>query len=189
MTAVGSVQSGFLAVLRDAPHDRTARLAYADLLAEQGDAAGEARQRALSALETEDDCQRWLDVPANVGDSEVRLILAAILKEAGDERADGYRVLGLWGRVPFCCERVGRDWWFFSSSDMEDVIRQPDGGGDRSGLPNESWLVSYDLVAAKNDGNLYGTHCPGRRMAEDAAAIAFGRIRDTVRHRLLRGPS
>lgn len=109
---------------------------------------------------------------ADPGDHTTRLVFADWLEERGDPRAEGYRALGVWRRVPHreFTQSAGLCWYY------------PGCGYDWSGVPPagtpRTWLPK-SLKAA------HWQTLPTRRAAEDAAALAFARLPPARRAELL----
>lgn len=103
--------------------------------------------------------------------AELRLELAAHLEEIGDERAEGYRVLGLLGRYPTF-------WRAEDAVDNKDAycwqhanIFRSDGYGDSDGCTiGKSW---FDAIRGYRPESRKYRNFNTRREAEDAAALAW----------------
>ncbi len=120
-------------------------------------------------MTTEEDFQSMLD--SDPTDQFTRLVLADFLQEQGDPRAEGYRELarrGLWPYVHSSLDQIdgppdpSRVYWGSS----------PTKGYEHALLGPEWWGATIEPVVR------VGVHgqwklFPGRRVAEDAAAIAW----------------
>ena len=97
------------------------------------------------------------------------------------ERAEGYRVLAQLDRVPW--KTPSARGWFFSDWTMPfDVL--PNSGPDRSELPVE-WLAAIGVEEDSVPGSSRTRCYPTRREAEDAAALAWGKLPAAVRAKIL----
>ena len=113
-------------------------------------------------MTTDDDFQQVLD--ANPEDRQTYLVLADWLQERGDERAEGYRALGVLRRFPlvvgeravYLCELPGARY--------SECVNLP-----------EDW---YTLVGTWR-------WCASRREADDVAALAFSDLPESRRAGLL----
>lgn len=124
----------------------------------------------------EDDFQAALDHTPK--DWQARLVFADWLDERGDERADGYRALGRWRRVPQVYSLdVGGCFWVC--------------------CPDSTWFKwQHRLFAASLPYNWHSRmreaqltdEFPSRRLAEDAAARAYCRLVADLRSRMPRTP-
>ncbi len=128
-------------------------------------------------LTTEDDFQRKLD--QNPDDHHTRLVFADWLDDRGDERAAGYRALGVNGKRPN--EQKPGDWtWHGTSTVSRPAIM----------LPND-WLALASGMseerARQGAWPLISDPLP-RRGVEDAAARAFLRLPEHRRQELLAVP-
>lgn len=118
---------------------------------------------------TEAEFQAALD--ASPDDHTTRLVFADWLEEQGDARYEGYRALGVNGRVPV---RGGRNnSFYFPGCGYEWSGGKSPPGTPKTWLP-KSWarLVSW-------------SEFDSRRGAEDAAALAFARLPSERRAELL----
>ena len=122
-------------------------------------------------MTSEDDFQRALD--ADPDDWQTRLVFADWLQDRDDQRAEGYRALGLNQRVPI--RRSARRWaWYSCRHTTGDDVT--------------SWIrgVLPDFWATVR-GSKIGSHRT-RRAAEDAAALAFAKLPPERRAELLAVP-
>jgi uncharacterized protein (TIGR02996 family) len=161
-------------------------------------------------MTTEDDFQRDLD--DDPSDHHTRTVLADWLEERGDERAEGYRALGLnriyphlWyykGAKPY--EQVTQFWLFHngcghhgntSSLCAGEVLNRPGPIGPAHVLP-QAWIdaVVSRYCRAKWAASLltdYTCGWPegsvmGRRGLEDRVTSVFGALPDAMRVAFLR---
>ncbi len=111
-------------------------------------------------MTTEDDFQRRLDECPE--DYQTRLIFADWLDEQGDERAAGYRAMGVMGLRPW--KKTHHASWYDAG------VRPGDKNDPQSNLP-QSWFMAVD-------GDKLGgwMRWDSRREAEDSAALAFARL-------------
>lgn len=115
-------------------------------------------------MTTEDDFQRALD--ANPDDWQTRLVLADFLQELGDERAEGYRALGLLRRVPADGESYRLRW---KVSDMWTPSYRT---AHPTTLPEDWWREAH--IHTRCEAGVRNPFLKGsRRECEDAAARAF----------------
>jgi uncharacterized protein (TIGR02996 family) len=125
-------------------------------------------------MSTEDEFQGRLN--AEPDNHTVRLVFADWLEEQGDARADGYRALG---RCRFCTGATldFPCWW---SHDGGKEARE--NVNPQAMLPRD-W---FDLLEGPATGGAYWRDYPNRRVAEDAAALAFAKLPAERRAELLR---
>lgn len=124
-------------------------------------------------MTTEDDFQRMLD--AHPDDHQTRLVFADWLEERGDERAEGYRALGLLrhhtgGSNAFPC------WWTHEKNGTANDQTQAQ-------LPRD-W---FDRLRDALTGGNWWRDYPSRRAGDDAAALAFACLPAERRAELLAG--
>lgn len=139
-------------------------------------------------MTTEDDFQKTLDKKPN--DWQTRLVFADWLQEQGDKRAEGYRLMGLWqliarhnkGSGPYGCHEAGVnnswEWW----TDKETYDPQL-----------TTCRIPQDLLRKIRSKYVYSTSEKGltskdfftRREADDALAVAFGKLSAPRRAELL----
>ena len=122
-------------------------------------------------MTTENDFQTALD--ASLGDWQTRLVFADWLEENGDPRAEGYRALGVNRKCP---QQRGRYFLWFAVS------------GHHLSCPNHLPVAWFDHVApGDHSGFMRFDHdeFSSRRDAENAAALAFGRLPASRRSELL----
>jgi uncharacterized protein (TIGR02996 family) len=122
-------------------------------------------------MTTEDEFQQMLD--AHPDDNTTRGVLADWLQERGDERAEGYRALGVLGRIPLRTDAGQWSWW----TDWSD----PAEWSELHALP-EHW---HRLFHRYELGSYATVRHDRRREAEDAAAIAFAKLPAPRRAELL----
>jgi uncharacterized protein (TIGR02996 family) len=143
-------------------------------------------------MTTEDDLQAALD--ANPGDALLRLVLADLLDDCGDPRAEGYRAMGTTRDRPEFLGRVGP--WCWRLDAYEKGVR-PDGY-----LP-EAWFAGLARGSSMCWASRQGRRSPRlspayeetistrldyatRRAAEDDAAWAFAGLDDAAKAAILR---
>jgi uncharacterized protein (TIGR02996 family) len=132
-------------------------------------------------MTTEDDFQAKLD--ADPDDWQTRLVFADWLEERGDPRAEGYRALGVKRLRPNLWVKKSKKqhWWWGGSADFwrshSDVVVLP-----------RTWYEA--LTSSRGDGIAWpADDKPNtRRVAEDAAARAFGLLEPDYRTELLAPP-
>jgi uncharacterized protein (TIGR02996 family) len=129
--------------------------------------------------------QAWLD--AHPDDFNCRLVFADWLQERGDERAEGYRALGLLMLSPRKSDRAVWYWyarwprtvWYWYARWPRTNIVHRKTPGDVNHLPGDWW----DAMLSKQAG--FGS----RRAAEDATALAFAKLPPERRAALLAAPT
>lgn len=126
-------------------------------------------------MTTEDDFQRHLD--ADPDDFHTRLVFADFLQERDDPRAEGYRALGVLGRVPYA---VISSWWQAEHLPVFTEAPQCALEADWHELVRLTWKPQRRT----EDGLPFDT----RREAEDAAALAFAKLPEARRRELLNPP-
>lgn len=128
-------------------------------------------------MTTEDDFQAALDARPN--DWQTRLVFADWLDERDDPRAEGYRALGALQKRPhyWCSPSDG-----FRKSEWCWYSWQREGGA-----PNNRATLSAEWVHWRVLDGLAVSDRPyySRRAAEDAAALAFGRLSKAVQTKAL----
>ncbi len=121
-------------------------------------------------MSDEDAFQAALD--ANPDDHVTRLVFADWLQEHGDERAEGYRAMGVTRRKP-AIYKTRPEIWSWHAHLLETLD---------SCLGRRWW----DTLGTKSDSGLSNTKSfRSRRHAEDAAARAFARLPASCRAELL----
>jgi uncharacterized protein (TIGR02996 family) len=128
---------------------------------------------------TEDDFNAALD--ADPEDWQTRLVYADWLQERGDERAEGYRALGMARHFPGRSEFSQPHRWGFTNP-ANDVAGKHGWGSHV--LPREWWEVMDPGEVSREDNPWWNWH-PSRREAEDAAALAFAGLPPERRAELL----
>jgi uncharacterized protein (TIGR02996 family) len=146
---------------------------------------------------TEEDFQAALDADPN--DWQTRLVFADWLQDRGDERAEGYRALGVLRRVPtskFFQPRSRKRWYlWYSTTHGGNLERNRHGPASAiiesmrvAALPTDWCETILALTPAEKRGNHRGGwfgYGVTRREAEDAAALAFARLPPERRAELL----
>lgn len=144
-------------------------------------------------MTSEDDFQAALD--ADPTDWQTRLVFADWLQERGDERADGYRALGLTRRVPYRVPEHFREKWLYGliknlhwrrsrAASVTITVgrrRQMRYAAVAYTLP-ESWVRGF---ARPDRKGWVIRQTPTRRAIEDAAARAFANLPADTRARIL----
>jgi uncharacterized protein (TIGR02996 family) len=136
----------------------------------------------VKTVTTEDDFQRALD--ARVTDWQTRLVFADWLQERGDPRADGYRALGMFRKYALKISTGVRLWlfgWDESNPNYGTAENKIHTYAD-SQLPDDWYVLITDGSRATKD---HWERFDSRREAEDAAALAFGRLPAARRAELL----
>lgn len=123
---------------------------------------------------TEDDFQRAID--ADLTDWQTRLVFADWLEDRGDPRAPGYRALGTRRMLVSHGTNAKRQevaargstqlWWWTTIA------------GRRDSVPTD-WFALIEGLEPKDElfkPRATGHNCNTRRDAEDAAALAFGKL-------------
>jgi uncharacterized protein (TIGR02996 family) len=131
---------------------------------------------------TEDDFNAALD--ANPDDHQTRLVFADWLQERGDERAEGYRALGM---RRLSTRKALRARWY-------DAAKYGEASGEN--LPSDWYAALITHLGSDRDtvrlGCLHRGRCWSefltRREAEDAAALAFEQLPAERRAELLAAP-
>lgn len=145
-------------------------------------------------MTTEDEFQALLD--ANPQDYHTRLVFADWLQERSDPRAEGYRALGRLELVP---DRYGNYdnlredrgypdrcyWGRRENSNYDWWVRQ--GSPTVPCLLIERWFKELKKVKGYDTLEKWWVYYKNRRDAENAAALAFGRLPRAVRTKLLAG--
>jgi uncharacterized protein (TIGR02996 family) len=152
-------------------------------------------------MTTEEDFQAALD--ADPDDWQTRLVFADWLQDRGDERAEGYRALGVLRRVPtskFFQPHSSNPWYLWYSAAHVDNLDRNRTGPQRdliesllvAALPAD-WCAKIRALAPAEErrrwnhrGGWFG-YGVTRREAEDAAALAFARLPPERRAELLAG--
>jgi uncharacterized protein (TIGR02996 family) len=129
---------------------------------------------------TEDDFQKALD--ANPDDFQTKLVFADWLQERGDERAEGYRALGVQRLYPFQVKMAVGPWknqtaWMFGTPSSSECPKAQQ-------LPPD-W---FKKVARSEASDNWWCRFPSRRACEDAVAWAFSQLPAERRTELLAGP-
>jgi uncharacterized protein (TIGR02996 family) len=146
----------------------------------------------LKPVTTEDDFQRVLD--RRPADWQTRLVLADWLQERDDPRAEGYRALGLRRVLPTKGNRPkAKTHYWVSDSEMRSLIYSFGTevvGICGAALPKD-WCrkiyygVSVEKRGRWNTGAGWYGYAPSRREADDAAAVAFSKLKPERRAELL----
>jgi uncharacterized protein (TIGR02996 family) len=132
-------------------------------------------------MTTEDDFQRALD--AKPDDWQTRLVFADWLQERADPRAEGYRALGVLKLCPFGTD----DFWWWTTIASEHCPKEGVYGNGCT-LPRD-WFKLVDIEPASTLFKPVGCGADQkntRRKIEDAAALAFGKLSEARRVRLLK---
>jgi uncharacterized protein (TIGR02996 family) len=135
---------------------------------------------------TEDDFRGALD--ANPEDWQTRLVFADWLQERGDQRADGYRALGVLRLKAWYYETVEGWGWFHP--DWIDIPEPEIMRRVRSSILPPDWAALHvpPRGAGAPGAMLYHATHPTARQAEDAAALAFAYLPAERRAELLAAP-
>jgi uncharacterized protein (TIGR02996 family) len=129
----------------------------------------------LPSMTTEEDFQRALD--ANPEDHNTRLVFADWLEERGDPRAAGYRALGtVRKRSIYLNAESIRNRWIFGTVTTRDQLKPY---GDC--MVAEGWFKAIKCGDRTSMWKYFFT----RREAEDATALAFGKMTAGRRSELL----
>lgn len=139
-------------------------------------------------MTTEDDFQKQLD--AHPDDHHTRLVFADWLEERGDERAEGYRALGLRRRIP---GKVAGTWYFnwvknrhWTASLQATKSIRLRGNPAFTYEPSSRTLPEFWMErAGKGHRGTWTLKLPSRREVEDAAALAFAKLPAARRAALL----
>ena len=140
-------------------------------------------------MTSEDDFQKQLD--ANPDDHLTRLVFADWLQERGDKRAEGYRAMGVLRRVPVgvTMAPIQEDQVLFPFSGKAMWVFGPMSGGRAPPVEDHHMPdVWYSLIKPGPGCDSYWNRFLSRREAEDAAAIAFAKLRKLSRTKLLSQP-
>lgn len=134
-------------------------------------------------MTTEEDFQRQLD--EHPDDFQTRLVLADWLQDRGDERAEGYRALGVLRKSPAHFTRAHACWAFHAGQGRRII----NDSGDSEPVP-EAHALPGDWVGASGSTHGWiesGHYGVGERRSdvEDAAALAFARLPASRRAELL----
>lgn len=114
-------------------------------------------------MTTEDDFQKALD--ACPSDWQTRLVFADFLEERGDERAEGYRAMGVLGLYP-----RSSGWWWYCSDNRNDR--------EHCDLPSD-WFRKVKMRGKSRHFAPCANKRPKgaeRRESEDAVARAFAKL-------------
>lgn len=134
----------------------------------------------MSILATIDALHAELDAHPDAHDT--RRLLGDALEEAGDERAEGYRALGvLRKRVapslstkPLVCHGF--------TNPTNESLGLPE--LRRTGLPQDWWDLMESPLWSRTENPAWAWYAT-RREAEDAAALAFAQLPESRRRELL----
>jgi uncharacterized protein (TIGR02996 family) len=152
-----------------------------------------------AAVTSEEDFQRALD--EHPDDFQTRLVFADWLQERGDPRAEGYRALGVLGRIPTWAfnQPTGRVPWYLWISDahigsLTGSFRKRAGVMRTATLPADWCRRMYLNLPKKartawNHKHGWFGYGKSRRQAEDGAALAFARLPAKRRAELLTAPT
>lgn len=140
-------------------------------------------------MTTEDDFQAALDL--NGADWQTRLVFADWLEERGDERADGYRAMGLHRvnplllRLSQATQKKEAEIVFLLGTDGNDSPEARAQWG-KCMLP-AVWFKKLPRRDQKNarDSNPWWRFFVSRRFADDTAALAFTKLAKVRRDELL----
>jgi uncharacterized protein (TIGR02996 family) len=138
-------------------------------------------QGRSDAVTTEDDFNAALD--AHPDDHHTRMVFADWLQERGDERAEGYRALGVGRRYPVSVRMAVPPWhgkraWVFGGADNDPPEHQ------RHCLLSVDWLKFIERGKGCDEHWQWRRRLK-RREAEDAAALAFAKLPAERRTELL----
>lgn len=122
---------------------------------------------------------------AEPGDHTARLILADMLEEAGDVRAEGYRAMARHRMRPChlrpCPSDPTCDHWMWQLLPRRHVTSD----GYTFDADSPAWGEWFRLFCPRLFGAHFGRRGGGRRAAEDAAALAFSQLPADRRRELL----
>jgi uncharacterized protein (TIGR02996 family) len=130
---------------------------------------------------TEDDFQKQLDMHPD--DFQTKLVFADWLQERGDERAEGYRAMGVRRLYPFTATQAHGSWknqtaWMFGKPRSHKCPRAQK-------LP----LDWFEQVAQTEGSDYWWCRFLSRRACEDAVARAFAQLPAERRAELLTPPT
>lgn len=133
-------------------------------------------------MTTEGDFHAALD--RRPSDFHCRLVFADLLQERGDPRAEGYRALGVLRLRPvrdpvFDKGSQGQPEWRLYRDDLGCIPKGPDD------MPAD-WFLLIDEKEASTKSHAH-LRWWSRRVAEDAAALAFAKLPPERRAELLAG--
>ncbi len=141
-------------------------------------------------MSDEDAFQAALD--ANPDDHVTRLVFADWLQDRGDERAEGYRAMGVMRRVPVLDLRDGQVLWFRKSTTMTKEWSRSwwftKSSIATEGVWPESCTLVDDWLDLMSREFHHWINSDFRREAEDAAARAFTLLPASRRTELLSPP-
>ena len=121
-------------------------------------------------MTTEDDFHALLD--ANPEDWMTRLIFADFLEERGDERAEGYRALGMWKVYPERHDKTELFFCYWKQFGGESTL-------------SEDWFLLITPSRGNPSPDSYMRSRSTRQELEDAAALAFASLPPSRKAELL----
>ena len=119
---------------------------------------------------TEDQIQNHIDL--NLADHTARLILADVLEEAGDKRAEGYRILGLIQVLPYRLKIKLVRWSYMS---LTSGFQQLYMDSLRAHQIHKLWFAKITSHKRHKQFNVRGTY-KTRRQCENHAAWTWSTL-------------